>query len=661
MRLFVSFFLCASWLAAQSGVELNAIDKTADPCANFFQYACGNWVKNNPIPADQSAWSRFSELAERNQNVLKSILEKASDPKNQNRDKLDRQIGDYYAACMDEQGIEARGTAPLKPYLEQLAAIHDKKELAGLVAAQHLEGNGVFFRLGSSADAKDSKNEIANLSQGGLGLPDRDYYLRTDAKSLALRDAYVQHIRNMFKLAGMPEEKADVVMSIETALAKVSLDRVTLRNPNARYHKLPVSDLNKLAPDFDWTLYLATLKTPKFEELNISSPDFLKGLDAVIQDNDLDNLKAYVTWHVLRSSAPLLPKAFVQEEFNFSGKTLTGAKEERPRWKRCVAATDRALGDAVGQKYVEKAFSEQGKERTLKMVGEIEGEMAKDIRGLAWMSPATKDQALTKLHKVSNKIGYPDKWKDYSGIRIDPKEPLANSRATTEYAVRRNLSRIGKTVDRSEWGMTPPTVNAYYQPTNNDINFPAGILQQPFYGAGRDEAVNYGAIGAVVGHELTHGFDDSGRQFDGDGNLKEWWSATDAAAFKTRVDCIADEYSGFIATDDVHLNGRLTLGENSADNGGIRLAYMAMMDSLTNNTKLDGYTPQQRFFLGYAQIWCSSQTEQAARLQAQTNPHSPGRYRVNGVIPNMPEFGEAFACTVGQPMQASKDKACRVW
>jgi endothelin-converting enzyme/putative endopeptidase len=663
MRLSLLLFFLALPLTAQSGIDFKALDKSADPCVDFYQYACGTWVKEHPVPNDQAAFGRFNELLEHNQNVLRNILEKASDPANKKRDKIDQEIGDYYAACMDEQGIEQRGLTPLRPYAEALGALHDKQGLAAFVAAQHLEGTGIFFNFGAAADAKDSRNQIANLGQGGLGLPDRDYYLRTDPKSVELRNAYQAHVSKMFALAGHPADvaatQAQAVLNIETALAKVSVDRVAMRNPNARYHKLPVTELSKLAPDFDWKAYFAALKAPSFTELNIMSPPFIQGFESVIESSSLDDLKAYMAWHILNGAAPLLAKALSDEEFNFSGRILTGAKEQRPRWRRCVAQTDRALGDALGQKYVEVAFSQQGKERTLKMVGEIEAEMAKDISSVAWMSPATKDQALTKLHKVANKIGYPDKWKDYSALKITSDNALANAKVTAEYARRRNLDRIGKPVDRSEWTMTPPTVNAYYQPTNNDINFPAGILQPPFYGATRDEAVNYGAIGAVVGHELTHGFDDQGRQFDGDGNLKDWWAASDAEAFKERANCIVDEYSGFEATADVHLNGRLTLGENSADNGGIRLAYMAMLDGLANKVKIDGYTPQQRFFIGYAQIWCGNATEESLRLRAQTDPHSPGKYRVDGVVSNMPEFGEAFGCKVGQPMR--KANACRVW
>jgi putative endopeptidase len=650
-------------LSAQTGVDLKAIDKSADPCVDFYQYACGTWAKDHPVPGDQSSYNRFTELAEHNQTVLRGILEKAADPANKSSDKVDQEIGDYYAACMDEKGIEQRGLAPLHHYAQELDAVKDKKDLAAFVAAQHLEGTGLFFGFGSGADAKDSRHEIANVTQGGLGLPDRDYYLRTDAKSIELRNAYQAHVKKMFALVGFPDDvasaKAQAVMNIETALAKVAMDRVAMRNPNARYHKLPTAELSKLAPDFDWKAYFATLKTPAFDQINITAPTYIQGLEDVLKSNSLDDLKSYMSWHILSGAAPLLTKAVADEDFDFSGRILTGAKEQRPRWKRCVALTDRALGDAVGQKYVAQAFSEQGKERTLKMVGEIEKEMAKDIASVAWMSPATRDQALTKLHKVTNKIGYPDTWKDYSALKISAADPLSNAKVTAAYRTRRNLDRIGKSVDRTEWNMTPPTVNAYYQPTNNDINFPAGILQPPFYGATRDEAVNYGAIGAVVGHELTHGFDDQGRQFDGDGNLKDWWSASDADAFKERANCIVDEYSGFEATADVHLNGRLTLGENSADNGGIRLAYMAMMDDLASKVKVDGYTPQQRFFLGYAQVWCGNATEQALRLQAQTNPHSPGKYRVDGVVSNMPEFGEAFGCSLGQPMR--KANACRVW
>jgi putative endopeptidase len=663
MRSTLLLILLSLPLAAQSGVDLKAIDKSADPCVDFYQYACGTWAKEHPVPGDQSSYSRFTELAEHNQTVLRGILEKAAERANDTHDIVEKEIGSYYAACMDERGIEERGLAPLHHYAEALAAVQDKKDLAAFVASQHLEGTGMFFGFGSGADAKDSKHEIANVTQGGLSLPDRDYYLRTDPKSVELRNAYEAHVNKMFTLVGFTPEVAaadtKAVINIETALAKASMDRVSMRNPNARYHKLPTSELSKLAPDFDWKTYFATLKTPAFDELNITAPAFIQGMEDVLKNNTLDDLKAYMSWHILSGAAPLLPKAIADEDFNFSGKTLTGAKEQRPRWKRCVAQTDRALGDALGRKYVEQAFSEQGKERTLKMVGEIEKEMAKDISSVAWMSPATKDQALTKLHKVANKIGYPDKWKDYSSLKISAADPLGNAKITAEYRTRRNLERIGKPVDRTEWNMTPPTVNAYYQPTNNDINFPAGILQPPFYGASRDEAVNYGAIGAVVGHELTHGFDDQGRQFDGDGNLKDWWSPADATAFKERADCIVDEYSGFEATPDVHLNGRLTLGENSADNGGIRLAYMAMMDDLASKVKVDGYTPQQRFFLGYAQIWCGNATEQALRLQAQTNPHSPGKYRVDGVVSNMPEFGEAFGCSLGQPMR--KANGCRVW
>ncbi|MDQ2900346.1 MAG: M13 family metallopeptidase [Acidobacteriota bacterium] len=655
-----------AFLVAQtSGVDLGAIDRKADPCNDFYQYACGTWVADHPVPPDQSRWSRFNELQEKNQAILRGILDKSADPSNKSRDKITQEIGDFYAACMDEKGIEARGTQSIQSELDRVAKLSDKKQLAGEVMRLHRDADPVFFRFAAAQDAKDSTEVIANVYQGGLGLPDRDYYLKTDPKTVELRNAYEQHVRRMFALLGHSPERAaaeeKAVLSIETALAKSSLDRVSLRDPNKRYHKMPVSALNELAPAFDWRVYLAGIGIPPVQTLNVGMPDFLKGLEGVLDATSLDDLKAYMTWHILHKSAELLPEAFVNEDFAFFGKTLTGAQELKPRWKRCVTLTDSDLGEALGQKFVEQAFGKQGKERTLKMVGEIEKEMAKDIDSLTWMSAATKQQALTKLHGVANKIGYPEKWKDYGSIQIKRDDALGNDMRSDRFAVQFNLAKIGKPVDKLEWGMTPPTVNAYYNPPQNNINFPAGILQAPFYYSTADDAVNYGAIGAVVGHELTHGFDDQGRQFDATGNLRDWWTANDAAEFKTRADCIANEYGGFSPIAGVNLNGRLTLGENAADNGGLRLAYMALMDSLAGKTqgKIDGYTPEQRFFVGWGQVWCENQTEQSARLQAQTNPHSPGRFRANGTLQNMPEFGQAFGCKVGQPMM--QEKGCRVW
>jgi predicted metalloendopeptidase len=468
----------------------------------------------------------------------------------------------------------------------------------------------------------------------------------------------------MFELLGhnsaAAAAEAKAVMAVETALAQASADRVSLRDPQKRYNHKTLGDLDSIAPSFDWSAYLKALSL-SIRDLNVGQPDYVKGFGNEISAASLADIRTYLTWGVIEANAPLLSGPFVQEDFSFNDKDMRGVKEMQTRWKRCVAVVDRDLGEALGQVYVKQAFGADAKERTLKMVGEIEAEMAKDIQSIPWMSDETKKQALVKLHDVANKIGYPDKWRDYSGVKIVRGDLVGDHERAAEFAFRRQIDKIGKPVDKTEWSMTPPSVNAYYNPPENNINFPAGILQPPFYFKGGDEAANYGAIGAVVGHELTHGFDDSGRQYDGEGNLKDWWTAADAKSFKDRAQCIVDEYSGFVASGDVKQNGRLTLGENGADNGGLRLAYMALMDSLAAHTlpAQDGYTPQQRFFLAWGQIWCQNITDEAARLQALTNPHSLGRYRVNGVVQNMPEFQQAFGCHAGQPMVSPN--ACRVW
>ncbi len=659
--------LLATPVAAQNagGVDLGAIDRAANPCENFYQYACGTWVKNHPIPSDQSRWGRFNELAENNQLILKSILEKAAVVR-PGRSDNDQKIGDLYGACMDEKAIDAKGAAPIQPLLDRVAKISDKAALPGEIARLHSMGIPAFFSFSSGQDAKNSAEIIAQTFQGGLSLPDKDFYVATDPKSVELRGKYTAHIQKMFILLGHPAAKAEaeakVVVAMETALANVSLDRVALRDPNARYHRMPVAELSKLGPSFDWKGYMKD-RDVFVPTLNVAVPDFVKGLNALLEKTSLDDIKTYLAWHVVHAHANLLSTPFVQEDFDYFSRTLRGTKEQQPRWKTCVRMVDSLLGEAVGQAYVDVAFGKDGKERTLRMVGEIEAEMKKDINSLLWMSPETKQQAIKKLDAVANKIGYPEKWRDYSSVKIIAGDLVASDRNASSYLVRRALAKIGQPVDKTEWGMTPPTVNAYYMPSQNNINFPAGILQPPFYYKGGDEAVNYGGIGAVVGHELTHGFDDSGRQYDGEGNLRDWWTPEDAKAFKERADCIVNEYGNFVAVGDVKLNGRLTLGENGADNGGVRLAYMALMDSLAAHTGIapekDGFTPQQRFFLGFAQIWCANATPESARVQAKTDPHSPGLYRTNGVVQNMPEFQQAFGCKAGQPMVS--EKACRVW
>jgi putative endopeptidase len=621
-------------------------------------------MANHPIPPDQSIWSRGNELSERNRAILQNILEKSSSTSHKRTD-VEQKIGDFYAACMDEQGIEKLGTQPLQPDFYRIQEMTAKSALRNELVRLHLIGVNAFFNFSSGPDAKDSMKMIGQADQGGLSLPDRDYYLKDDAKSVELRKQYLAHLTKMFQLLGEPVEKsatdAAAVMRIETDLAKGSLDRVSRRDPNQTYHKLTVHELFSLDPAIDWPKYFEGVGAPGIADLNVAVPNFFRTLESVIVQTSLDDLKTYLRWHLTHAEVSLLPKAFVDEDFNFFKKTLTGAKELQPRWKRCVTAVDGDLGFALGQKYVEETFGVEGKKRTLQMVQEIEKAMKADLQTLAWMTPATKEQALVKLRAVANKIGFPDKWRDYSPVKIARGEAVGNDERATEFEVKRVNAKIGQQVDRAEWFMTPPTVNAYYNPTENNINFPAGILQPPYYDNKMDAAVNYGGMGAVVGHELTHGFDDSGRQFDPQGNLKDWWTAEDAKEFEKRADCFIKEYSSFSPLEGVHLNGKLTLGENTADNGGVRLAFMALMDSLRDKPqgKIDGYTPEQRFFLGWGQVWCQNIRPEASRMRAQVDPHSPGPDRVNGVVSNMPEFRQAFACKIGQPMV--REPACRVW
>jgi putative endopeptidase len=619
----------------------------------------------NPLPADQARYGRFDALADRNRIILQNQLETASSPK-PGRPPIEQKIGDFYASCMDEKAIDARGTAALKPDLDRIAALKSKKDLAALVAQMFRDGAPVFFNFGSEQDAKDSTKVIAGLDQGGIGLPDRDYYFKTDQKSIDLRKQYVAHVQKMMELLGNSPadaaKKAQVIMTIETALADGSFDRVTRRDPEKVYHKMTVMELVALGPAFDWKAYFKGVAAPSIESLDVSVPPFVTALNGVIEKNSLDDLKTYLIWHLVHENVPLLPTAFVNENFNFYGKSLSGSKELRPRWKRCVDMTDASLPDALGKVFVEKTLGKEGLERTQKMVAEIEKAMEKEIQALDWMSPKTKEEAMVKLHAVANKIGNKAHWLDYANVKITRGDAYGNAERTSAFELARQLGKIGKPVDKTDWGMSQPTVNAYYDPQENDINFPAGILQPPFYDNKLDDAVNYGAIGVVIGHELTHGFDDEGRQFDAKGNLRDWWTEADAKAFDQRADCIVQQYGGYTAVDDVKLNGKLTLGENTADNGGARLALMALMDSMAGKPQpapIDGFTVDQRFFLGFAQVWCQNQTPEISRLRAQTDPHSPGSYRVNGVVSNMPEFRKAYGCKEGSPM--APVKSCKVW
>jgi endothelin-converting enzyme/putative endopeptidase len=521
------------------------------------------------------------------------------------------------------------------------------------------------FGYESDQDFKDATSVIAEADQGGLGLPERDYYTRTDAKSEETRKDYLQHVTNMFKLLGDSSEaaasNARKVMEIETALARASRTVVERRDPASVYHIMAVSDLSAMNPTFLWARFMQATHTPAVKTLNVTEPEFFKGLEAILQQQDLPSLKTYLRWQLVRTAAPMLPKAFVNESFDFYGRKLRGQKELRARWKRCVGLADQNLGEALGQAYVERTFGAEGKARTLKMVKDIEAAMEQDIHQLTWMSDATKQRAQEKLHGLANKIGYPDKWRDYSRYEVQRDSALGNLMRGAEFESERQIAKIGKPVDHGEWGMSPPTVDAYYSSQMNDINFPAGILQPPFYDATMDDAVNYGDAGGIVGHELTHGFDDEGRQFDARGNLTDWWTAEDNKEFEQRSSCMVREYDGFVAVDDVHVNGKLTLGENVADLGGLKLAFMAVMQSQVDKRaeRIDGFTPEQRFFISHAQGWCRNSSPEAVRLQAQTDPHSPPKYRVNGVVVNMPEFQKAFSCKTGVPM-APQDR-CVIW
>jgi putative endopeptidase len=653
----------------KSGVDLGAMDTNVSACTNFYQYACGNWRAKNPVPPDRSRWDRFNELGERNLRIERDILEKAAQPA-ANRSAIEQKIGDYYGSCMDETSIERKGAEPIRPLLDEINAVQSKGQIAAVLAKLDLISVDGAFGFGSEPDSKDATLNIAGLAEGGISLPDRDYYLKTDQRSLDLREKYQQHVANMFGLlakslgaSGDSKAKADAVLKFETALAEAAMDRVLRRDPNLVFHPMTVKDLASLTPDFQWATFFTDLHAPPFTRIDVDNPEFFKKLNSLIGPANLDALKTYLTWRLLHTFARALPRAFVDENFQFFGKTLSGQKELAPRWKRCARETDKDLGEALGQKFVEVAFGGPARAKALQLVGEIEKSMRQDIETATWMSDATKQQASAKLAAVSNKIGYPEKWRDYSEVVIKPDDFVGNQERAAAFEARRDLRKIGKPVDKSEWGMTAPTVNAYYDGQENNINFTAGILQFPFYNPSADEAVNLGAIGAIVGHELTHGFDDQGRKFDGGGNLRDWWTAEDAKKFETRAGCVVEEYGHFSPVDGVNLNGKLTLGENAADNGGIRLAYMALMRDLADKTvpdaKMDGFTPEQQFFLGYAQMYCENSTDAMARRLAATDPHSPGQFRVNGVVQNMQEFQKAFSCKVGDPMVSAD--ACRVW
>jgi putative endopeptidase len=646
-------------------LDVNAMDRSADPCVDFFQYSCGGWIRDNPIPADRASWSVYAKLAQENQAYLWGILEDLA--RSPARSPVQQKIGDYFAACMDEAAVERLGALPLKPFLDRIQALPSKRALAATLAELHasLGSGSLFFGFGAGSDYEDATNVIAFARAGGLGLPDRDYYIKDDAKSREMRGKYVAHVAALFGLLGEPaaaaRDHAARVMAIETKLAGASLTRVERRDPHKLFHRMDRRDLKSLTRHFDWDLYLRHRNLPEVATFNVTEPDFYRELDRQLEALPLEDIRTYLRWHVASAAAPRLSKAFVNENFAFYDRTLHGTLALRPRWKRCVALVDGQLGEALGQEFVRRNFSPELKRRVQRMSEQIEHAMREEIDQLDWMGPATKARAKEKLSVVVNKIGYPDKWRDYSSVAVKRDDFFGNFERAQRFASHRDLAKVGKPLDRAEWFMTPPTVNAYFNSRLNDINFPAGVLQPPLYDPRMDDAPNYGNTGGTIGHELTHGFDDQGRKFDAKGNLRDWWTKEDDAAFRERAKCISDQFSTYTAVDDVRVNGQLTLGEDVADLGGLVLAWVAWKAETAGRTleDRDGLTPEQRFFVGYSQWSCASYRPEEARLRALTDPHSPAKYRTNGLVVNMPQFERAFSCTPGQPMAA--EKRCRVW
>jgi putative endopeptidase len=670
---FISLTLTLAGPAAAQGTYVQTkpldpanVDRSANACVDFYQFANGGWIKNNPIPAAYSRWGSFNELEEKNQSELTKILEGAAADAGAKRTAAASMLGTYYSSCMDSTAAERAGAAPIRPRLSKIASISDRAALQREIAQLHLEGVNAVFNFGAIQDSKNSTSVIGGARQSGLGLPDRDYYTKTDPASATIRKNYLEHVGKMFQLAGAaPAEAAgdaDRVMALETALARASLTRVERRDPVATYNFRTPAQLASMTPSFNWRRYFADIGTPNVPAVDVESPKFFAAVDSLMANVPLADWKSYLRWKVINASAPYLSSAFVNENFNFT-RTLTGAKELLPRVKRCTRETDAGLQDALGQAYVSEYFTPAAKARALEMVHNLEAVFRERLSSLPWMSEATRKQAIVKLQAFAEKIGYPDKWRDYSTLHIRPGPFLDNVVAVNVYENRRDLDEIGKPLDRTRWGMTPPTVNAYYNPQLNEIVFPAGILQPPFFSPTADDAVNYGGMGSVIGHEMGHGFDDQGAQYDPQGNLKNWWSAEDLEKFKQRTTLIANQYDAYTVLDTVHVNGRLTLGENAADIGGLSVAYAALQKALQGKPRplIDGFTPEQRFFLAWAQIWRQNITPQNQMVRINTDPHSPGRWRTNGPLSNMPEFAQAFGCKEGDPMVRAQAVRATLW
>jgi len=652
--------------ASPHGIDPSNMDTTCKPCEDFFHYADGGWLKNNPVPADHPSWGTFNVLQERNRAILHEILEDAARKRDAAPGSNEQKIGDFYASCMDEQKIEAEGTKTLEPEFERIAKIQSVADLESEIARLQGEGVNTLFRFGSAQDRKDSTQVIGFAGQGGLGMPDRDYYLKNDERSVKLRQQYVEHVARMLELLGddaaKAADEAKSVIALETKLADASMTRVEMRDPDATYHKMDVAQLTALTPDFSWPTYFQEIGAPSIASVNVAQPKFFEAVNHDLKDVSMDDWKTYLRWHLIAAAAPGLSSKFVDEEFSFNGKILQGTEKNLPRWERCVMTTDRELGEALGEFYVKKAFPPEAKARAQQMVQNLIAALRDDLATLPWMSPDTRKAALEKLNAFTPKIGYPDKWRDYSAFNVDRGPYVWNVLRGRHFEFNRQLAKIGKPVDRKEFGMTPPTVNAYYNPSMNEIVFPAGILQPPFYDAKADDAVNYGGIGAVIGHEMTHGFDDQGRKFDAQGNLKNWWTPEDLKNYQARADCVEKQFDGYVVEGDLHENGKLVLGESIADLGGLTIAYKALQKSFEGKPRpqnIDGLTPEQRFFISWATTWAANDRTEFERLQVKTNPHPLDKFRAIGAPSNLDEFAKAFGCKAADPMV--REQRCQIW